>query len=186
LLTALREIIRANHDTFPVVQLEKEMASKGKNLSFGPEEISDLLDMEYGDRRVFPLLSLLYPFVDTSQLHHIDHFYPRSRLQQQRLERTGCDSVYAAQCVGLRDQLPNLMLLSGPLNNGKSDVLPLDWMKEAYPDDDQCKAAAERNDVPKSKSPPTELIIPSSPKEFVAFFEGRKEKMRGRIATLLV
>ena len=29
---------------------------------FEAEEIEELLDMEYGDRRVFALLSLLYPF----------------------------------------------------------------------------------------------------------------------------
>ncbi len=51
------------------------MAGRGKSLDFGPEEIEDLLEMEYGDRRLFPLLSILYPFIDVRQLHHIDHFF---------------------------------------------------------------------------------------------------------------
>lgn len=176
LLTALREIIRANHDTFPVAQLEKEMASKGKGLSFGPEEISDLLDMEYGDRRMFPLLSLLYPFVDTSQLHHIDHFYPRSALQQKRLERAGCEPSFAQQCVEMRDRLPNVMLLDGSVNNIKNDTLPLEWMKKAYPSEKNRLAVIERHDLGS---------IPESAADFVTFFESRKEKMRGRLVALL-
>lgn len=176
LLTALRDIIRANHQMFPVEQLEKELAARGKGLGFGPEEVSDLLDMEYGDRRLFPLLSLLYPFIDTSQLHHIDHFYPRSALQQKRLERAGCDPVYAEKCVEYRDRLPNLMLLEGPLNNSKGDMPPLEWMKVSYPDADHRKAVAERHDLG---------TIPSGPKEFMPFFENRKEKMRERLAVLL-
>lgn len=64
LLTALRDVIRDDHGVFPADQLEKVMSGRGKSLSFGPEEIEDLLDMEYGDRRMFPLLSILYPFID--------------------------------------------------------------------------------------------------------------------------
>jgi len=176
LLSALRDIIRANHQTFPIEQLEKELAAKGKGLTFGSEEISDLLDMEYGDRRLFPLLSLLYPFIDTSQLHHIDHFYPRSALQQKRLERAGCDSAYAEQCVGLRDQLPNLMLLEGVVNTIKSDKLPIDWMEEAYPADATRDAVLERHDLG---------CIPSGPLTFKDFFEKRKELMQKRMVTLL-
>jgi hypothetical protein len=176
LLTALRDVIRANHQTFPIEQLEKEMAARAKSLIFSPEEISDLLDMEYGDRRLFPLLSLLYPFIDTSQLHHIDHFYPRSALQQKRLERAGCDSAYAQECVECRDRLPNLMLLEGSLNNSKNDTLPLEWMKEEYANPADRKAAAERHDL---------VSLPSSPQEFAAYFEGRKEKMRGRLTVML-
>ena len=185
LLTALRGVIKSDHQAFPIDLLEKELAEKGKGLTFGPEEISDLLDMEYGDRRVFPLLSLLYPFVDTSQLHHIDHFYPRSALQQKRLERAGCASDYAAQCVDVRDRLPNLMLLAGPANNEKNDLLPLAWMEKAYPNKDQRKAAAERNDVPYGVSEPKELILPSSAAEFASFFEGRKERLRTRLTAML-
>jgi hypothetical protein len=176
LLTALRDVIRDSHETFPLEALEKELAAKGKGLTFGPEEIADLLEMEYGDRRLFPLLSLLYPFIDTSQLHHIDHFYPRSALQKKRLERAGCDPEYAEQAVASRDQLPNLMLLEGSLNNAKNDSLPLAWMTELYPNEDTRNAVVERHDLG---------MLPSSPQQFITFFEGRKELVRIRLTKLL-
>lgn len=62
LLTALRDVIRVEYSAFPTVQLERVMATRGKLLSFGPEEIEDLVDIEYGDRRIFPLLSILLDF----------------------------------------------------------------------------------------------------------------------------
>ena len=58
-----------SHDAFPAEALEKVLAARRKSLAFGSEEIEDLLDIEYGDRRVFPLLSMLYPFIDARQLH---------------------------------------------------------------------------------------------------------------------
>ena len=176
LLSALRDIIRNNHDAFPAQQLEKEMAARGKGLSFGSEEIADLLDMEYGDRRVFPLLSLLYPFIDTAQYHHVDHFYARSALRKNRLEKAGCDPSYADICVELRDRLPNLMLLEGLVNTIKNDKLPAEWMNEAYPVKATRDAVAERHDLG---------AIPSGPSEFKDFFDNRKEKMRSRMTALL-
>jgi hypothetical protein len=89
-----RDAVREKPDVFPVEQLEQAMATCGKSLGFGAEEIEDLLDIEYGDRRLFPLLSILYPFIDVRQLHHIDHFFARSQLQRRRLDKAGCDSPY--------------------------------------------------------------------------------------------
>jgi hypothetical protein len=68
------------------------------------------------------------------------------------------------------------MLLEGSLNNSKSDTLPSEWMKEEYPNPADRKAAAERHDL---------VSLPSSPQEFAAYFEGRKEKMRGRLTVML-
>jgi hypothetical protein len=49
-------------------------------------------------------------------------------------------------------------------------------MKEEYPNPADRKAAAERHDL---------VSLPSSPQEFAAYFEGRKEKMRGRLTVML-
>ena len=60
LLTALREVIReAGGDGFPSGQMRRLMAQRGKSLEFSEEEVEDLADMSYSDRRVFALLALL-------------------------------------------------------------------------------------------------------------------------------
>lgn len=176
LLTALRDVIRENHNAFEADQLEKVMAGRGKSLSFGPEEIDDLLDMEYGDRRIFPLLSLLYPFIDVRQLHHIDHFFPKSQLQRRRLEKIGCESDTMNACLAARDRLANLQLLEGLLNVSKNDSLPADWLKTTFPDEVQRQAYLDRHDL---GTPPTSAI------EFMTFYEARRERIRGRLTKLL-
>ena len=152
-------------------------AAKGKSLVFGPEEIDDLLDMEYGDRRLFPLLSLLYPFIETRQVHHIDHFFPRSAFQKKRLEKLGCDPGHIDECQDARDRLPNLLLLEGTLNISKNDTKPADWMKTVYPDPASRVAAEARYDFG---------TVPESEVEFLRFFAARKSKLQQRLNALLL
>ena len=176
LLTALRENIRDDHSAFPVHALERTMAMRGKSLSFGPEEIEDLLDIEYGDRRLFPLLSLLYPFIDTRQLHHIDHFFPKNLLQRRKLEKAQCDREYVDACMDARDRLANLQLLEGGLNSSKSDSMPVDWLDATYPDSNQRQAVIDRHDL---GEPPTTV------NDFIKFYNGRRDKLRRRLLALL-
>lgn len=176
LLTALRDVIREQHDSFPVEQMEKVMAGRGKSLAFGPEEIEDLLDIQYGDRRLFPLLSLLYPFIDVRQLHHIDHFFPKSHLQRRRLEKVGCDDAMIEECLLARDRLGNLQLLEGGLNVSKNDALPAEWLKTTYGEGEKRQAVLDRHDL---GDPPTSAI------EFITFYNARRERLRSRLGTLL-
>jgi hypothetical protein len=176
LLTALRGVIRGSHTMFPAQGQEQVMAASGKSLAFGPEEIEDLLDMEYGDRRLFPLLSMLYPFIDVRQLHHVDHVFPKSHLQRRRLERVDCDSTYIDSCMLARDRLANLQLLEGLANISKNDSLPAEWLNSTYADSLQRQAVLDRHDLGK---------LPATAVEFLGFYEARRERIRQRLTTLL-
>ena len=143
---------------------------------FGPEEIDDLLDTEYGDRRVFPLLSILYPFIDVRQLHHLDHVFPKSQLQRRRLEKIGCGTAVIEDCLSARDKLANLQLLEGLLNVSKGDSVPAEWLSATYPDPTQRQAVLDRHDLG---------TLPATAAEFMEFYQARRERMRQRLATLL-
>jgi hypothetical protein len=176
LLTALRDVIRTDHQVFPSEALEKVMASRGKSLSFGPEEMEDLLDMEYGDRRLFPALSLLFPFIDVRQLHHIDHFFPKSQLQRRKLERAGCDAAYVEECLAARDRLANLQLLEGLLNVSKNDSLPGPWLEATYQDPISRRAVLDRHELG---------FAPTTHQEFLSFYNTRRERLRARFEPIL-
>lgn len=176
LLTALRDVIRVDHVSFPGDALEKVMAARGKSLSFGPEEVDDLLDMEYGDRRLFPLLSILFPFIDVRQLHHIDHFFPKSQLQRRKLEKAGCNPAYAEECMAARDRLANLQLLEGLLNVSKNDSLPEPWMEATYPDSTLRQAVLDRHDLG---------VAPATHQDFMPFYNARRERLSVRLSSLL-
>ena len=176
LLTALRKAIDEAHTFFPIDGIEKVMAASGKSLALGPEEIEDLLDIEYGDRRVFPLLSMRYTFIDVRQLHHIDHFFPKKRLRRPQLKAAGCHDEYIAECRAIRDRLANLQLLEGHLNVLKSACLPAAWLEQTYPGLKQRKAVIDRYDL---GEPPLTVF------EFGAFYKARRERIKKRLTALL-
>jgi hypothetical protein len=177
LLAALRDVVAAAHDAFPVGELEKAMAARGKALDFGPEEIEDMLEIEYGDRRLFPLLSLLYPFIDVHQLHHIDHVYPRSALTRAKLEKAGLASELVDKCLDARDRLANLQLLEGAANTSKGDALPAAWLASTYPDPITRQAVLDRHIIG---------TPPGAVGDFPAFFVARRNRIREKLEKLLV
>ena len=135
LLTALREAIQTSGTShFPVAQLRHVMAQRGKSLTFEPAEIEDLLHMEYGDKRMFALLSLLFPFVDLRNQFHIDHVYPISRFTRAKLSKAGFDEDHIEQLARHANQLPNLQLLEGAINNEKRAAMPAEWLSNHMPD----------------------------------------------------
>ena len=176
LLRELRDVIDANgSDGFPLEQLESRMAGRGKALSFSAEEIEDLLDAKYGSKRTFAILALLFPHVDTRNVHHVDHVYPHSLLGARKLKAADLDKAEINRIGALRDLLPNLELLEGPENIGKSDAPPLAWAEATYAGDG-FNAYLSRNELPG---------LPADVSEFVEWFGRRREALALRLARVL-
>jgi hypothetical protein len=177
LLTRLRRVIDDyGQPGFPVPELEREMASAGKSLAIEATEIDELLEMTYGGRRTFPVLTLLYPGLDLSKEFHEDHIFPRSRFTARRLADAGIPADQIAQYMDAVDHLPNLQLLAGVPNTEKNAKLPADWLAAAFPVQEQCNAYLRDNDL---DALPLELT------QFLDFYCQRRERMRNRLAALL-
>ena len=168
LLTALREVIQASNGTsFPVDQLRGVMSQRGKSLAFELAEIEDLLHLEYGDKRTFPLLSLLFPFVDLRNQFHIDHVFPISRFTAARLQRLGFGDAQAETMARHANALPNLQLLEGAINVEKRASLPAEWLSNHFPDPmarQNYRTLHDLGDVP------TDL------QEFETFYASRRDR----------
>ena len=140
LLTALREVLR--NDTagkFPMEDFEREMRIRGKSLVFTQEEVEELADTKYGSRNLFGLMTLLFPFVDTKNLFHIDHIFPRAAFYAQKLKARGLAPGQIAQLQERKERLANLQLLEGPDNQSKKDQFPHIWIQQTYRDADARK-----------------------------------------------
>lgn len=135
------------------------------------------MDIGYGDRRVFLLLSLLYPEFDYSEPFHIDHVYPKGKLTERHLEKRGIAPELAAQMAELRDCLANLQLLRGRPNQEKSNCDFDDWLKKKYPDKRNREIFLQGNLLP------TDLAYKYE--DFARFVEGRERAMAQRIKELL-
>jgi hypothetical protein len=143
LLGGLRRVIREHGVAgFPLEAIESEMVRLGKSLRFDVEEIEDLVETSYGNRRVFPLLALLYPGIDVRNQFHIDHVYPRSIFTRKQLagltqaDGTPVTSEWTEMVIDQSNRLANLQLLEGPINESKQATLPLIWAHEHYPDEE--------------------------------------------------
>lgn len=138
LLTSLRRVLREeSRKGFPAIQLSSTMASRGKSLHFVDEEIDELSELEYGGKRTFALLSLLFPGVfDFSRHFHIDHIYPKGMFSQSKLKESGVPEGKIDGFIKMSNRLPNLQLLEGTINNEKRQKMPSDWYEIAWPDPD--------------------------------------------------
>jgi hypothetical protein len=176
LLRDLRDVIDADGaDGFPLEQLESRMAARAKGLTFSPEEIEELLDSKYGSKRTFAVLALLFPHVDTRNIHHMDHVFPHSLLGSRKLKAQKFEQADINHIGGLRDRLPNLQLLEGPENIGKSDALPLAWAEATY-GDERFQNYLDINELPG---------LPADASEFVEWYGRRREALALRLARVL-
>jgi len=135
LLTALRrDIVESGEQSFPVEKIESTMSSRGKSLSFTSEELDELAALEYGNKRTFALLSVIFPGFDFSHHFHVDHIYPKSRFTKSKLRAAGVNEDDIDRLITLANQLPNLQLLEGTINNEKRQRMPHDWYQQQWPD----------------------------------------------------
>ena len=121
LLTALREVIRNSAGSeFPAAELRRVMAQRGKTLDFVGEEIEDLADMRLGDQRIFALLTMLFPHLESRDGSDIDHVFPKSKFTPNRL-KAAC--VADEQIEAFRIAATALRISSystGPINQEKT------------------------------------------------------------------
>ena len=177
LLTALREVIRnADGSDFPAAELRRVMAQRNKTLDFVEDEIEDLADMRLGDRRIFPLLTMLFPHFESRDGSDIDHVFPKSRFTSNRLGAAGVPVELVETFRDRCDRLANLQLLDRFVNNEKRASLPADWLDVHCPDDLARQNYCERHllgDVPKNIE------------AFSDYYSTRRKKLRDRIASLV-
>jgi hypothetical protein len=177
LLTALRETLK-EHGTerFPVEQIRDVMARRGKTMAFGTEEIEELADMAYGDKRLFALMHLMFPFFRAGNIIHIDHIYPTAIFAKKILENDGVSAGNVADLKDMSQRLGNLQLLLGAENNLKRKKHPVEWLAQEFPLETNRLAYVRDHDLGE---------LPQSMAEFPTFYVARRERLKQKIAKLL-
>jgi uncharacterized protein with ParB-like and HNH nuclease domain len=129
ILAALRgELQSASVDAFPEFAINDRLTQLNRAIKFSPDEIQNLLGLQYKNRQTFLVLSVLYPNFDFSNGFHIDHVYPRSKMTERRLLAKDVSPPDAREWPNLRDNLANLQLLQGGPNQAKSDTDFDNWL----------------------------------------------------------
>lgn len=177
LLTALRATMqREDIDHFPAEEMRRIMSQRGKNLNFGPEEIEELADMKFKDRRLFTLLTLLFPFVDLRNQFHVDHIFPSGRLKPNRLREAGVAEEDIETFRDHGNRLGNLQLLIGNINNEKRMLLPAEWLDRDFLTQEERQQHCDNYLLG---------VVPDSIVDFEKFYQERRERLRDRIGVVL-
>ena len=177
LLTALRETIqREDIDHFPAAEMQRVMSRRGKSLNFGPEEIEELADMKFNDRRCFTLLALLFPFVDLRNRFHVDHIFPKSRFSPNRLRKAGVAEEDIETFRDHGNRLGNLQLLIGGINNEKRMQLPAEWLDRHFLTQEERQHHCNNYLLG---------VVPDSIVGFEKFYQERRKRLLERIGVML-
>ena len=177
LLTALREVIREHgSDHFPYAEIRDVMTRRGKTIGFEPEEIEELADMDYGNKTLFALLSLIFPFISHQHVFHIDHVFPKSSFTSRNLINKGFDDSAINEVKEKSNRLANLQLLLGALNNEKRKKMPLKWIDETYPNEESRKQYVQQHML---------IELSNELTDFPVFYEKRRDALKERIGNLL-
>ena len=125
-----REAIKeAGDGEFPLERIQRQIRTRGKAVGFSPEIVEDLFDeTDYNSTKIYLLLSVLYypePALDDS--YEVDHIFPRSLLEKDKLiEDYGFDPSKAERYESLRDHVANLQLIEE--NQAKGDQPFDEWI----------------------------------------------------------
>ncbi|MFM5214639.1 MULTISPECIES: DUF262 domain-containing protein [Aeromonas] len=178
LLTTLRSKIKEHgQHGFPLTEINTAMTERGKSLRFEEEELQTLAELDYGNRRTFALLSLLFPGHDFSRHFHVDHIFPKGRFTRAQLKKAGIsDEGQIDEWCQMANCLPNLQLLEGSLNNEKREKLPHEWYAMMWPD-----PAARANHLQLQAI----NTLPESLLGFAEFYQERRETLLGRLRHVL-
>lgn len=142
-MKVIRDVIKYELDagttTFPARQVADRLSRTRKSITVDDEFISSLLDTQYEDRYAFPVLALLYPFLDFKNGDfHKDHLHPKSWFTKKKLKEQGIvlnasNARYyeEAECF---NGITNLQLLDGNQNTSKNDKSLEDWLNSTTVD----------------------------------------------------
>lgn len=136
LLASIREEIRKSllspteARVFPADAINTQLRAS-RNFVFTEDNITQLIDeTQYGSPYAFAILALIYPHLKYEYSNfHIDHMHPRRTFTKEGLGRAGVPRGDVAFCLEHFNQLPNLQLLSGPVNESKRQQPFEKWLE---------------------------------------------------------
>lgn len=129
----MRTLINANPGRFPLPEIIEHYRGKRKSISFSEDDVDSILDIQYGQKRAYSALTLLYSSLNYSFKYHQDHIHPKSFFNNRKLNSLGItDDKVKQQFIERHNSLPNLQLLQATENIEKKDKHFENWLNDKY------------------------------------------------------
>jgi len=145
------------------------------SLQFSHDDIEVLLNAEYSKRDTFSVLAAAYPSLNAQFKFHVDHIFPRSGFYKTKLRQLGVPTELIDKYQDMFNQLPNLQLLEGVVNQVKTDTEFDVWIRplRETPDKTAWNQYRTLHVIPEMES--------YSLHNFEVFFNNRRADLRARL-----
>jgi hypothetical protein len=178
---ALRNVRKAmqeikTKEVFPSDSIFEALSATTRSMRFDEPELEGVLSYRYGQSYTFTVLSFLYPWLKYDQQFHLDHIFPRSMFTTKELRKRGVPEEQWYLWLDQVNNLGNLQLLQGGVNQSKSDQEFESWIKGECPSPTNLNSYKELHMIPD---------VGLSFENFPEFFEARTRLMREKLAELL-
>jgi len=185
LITSLRSSLREKKEgvyglknsSFSFDELLKLELPARKSLYITEKELDEFMTHTKGAYSFF-VLSLLYPNLKYKEVQfHQDHIHPASKFSATNFDAIGLSKEEREEWSKLKDMVPNLQLMEGRQNESKNDTTFIDWLPKKFKEKSAQEHFKFSNFIPEEES--LEL------KNFMAFFEKRKTKLKEELKKIL-
>lgn len=175
-LTKIRRVLLENNNSFPEAEIYASLSGTTKSMGFDEAQIDGLLDSHYGEGNTFTILALLYPWLKYDQHFHVDHIFPRSMFKSKILRKKGIPEENWDLWLNYKDDLGNLQLLQGKVNQNKSDKDFEAWLQDQQPEPFGLEAYKKQHMIPE---------VDLSFLKFPKFLEARTNILKQKLKDLL-
>ena len=147
-LRPMRKVINNSENGFPFDEIIEGLRGGTKAMSFGEDEVENLLDYKYGKSYTYSVLAFIYPTLDFRNKFHQDHIFPKKLFAKKKLKEHGIADEDIEFYQSYYNNLANIQLLEGIPNQEKSSKDFDVWIKKKYPNEVERRAYMERNYIP--------------------------------------
>jgi len=166
---------RGRHRSFSFQEVLKIDLPQQKSLAVTESDIERFLQSTKGPSSFF-ILSLLYPQLRYSEVEfHQDHIHPESGFTKNNFREMGIPEEEWQEWLNCRDCVPNLQLMEGRLNESKNATPLKRWVEQM--DESGRTSFSSSNYFPEN----VDLAF----KDFMIFFQRRKERLRNKLKKVL-
>lgn len=135
ILISMRNVLKKYIDgqVFPLEKIVDHFKATNKDLRFDEDYTESLLNTQHGESRCRPLLHLLFPEMNVTQVFHIDHLHPQSAFFSKKLKdhtflRESEDLLKFYSNANHWNSIANLHLLNDSQNMSKNDSSLETWL----------------------------------------------------------
>jgi hypothetical protein len=174
----MRSLVNEHPGYFPLSEIIAHYRGKRKSISFSDDDVESILDIEYGQKRSYSALTLLYSSLNYSFKYHQDHIHPKSFFNKRKLSSLGVvDDNAKDKYMDKFNSLANLQLLQATENIEKKDKHFKLWLNERYPNETDRMNYLSLNHIGNDTS--LEFV------DFIEFYDKRRATLKTKLMQLL-